>query len=86
MTNKEYQFYNLDDLLQLDEGQIVRFCEELPGIILYTQKIIEALKDIGNPIPEGTHIFYPLHWCDDGKKDFTVSGNKIEINIVDEKT
>ena len=73
MSN-EYKISTLLDIIELDEDQIDRICEELPAMLKQVKNLKEAISLLGSALGDkdtAVQILSPLTWIDDGKKDVT---------------
>lgn len=73
--NNQYELTTIADILELDQDQIERFCEELPRITEYMKAFVGLTDVVADALGVDSiqSMVSPLIWVDDGKKDIGIT-------------
>jgi|GEM_PF-3810678 len=76
MEIREYKIRTMADLMQLDDDQIDRFCEELPIMVRQMKAVVQLMNACGEAIGadlDVAKVGETMVWIDDGKRDTTIT-------------
>ena len=70
--SEEYKIEKIGDLLDIPTDVLVKFCDELKGLIIPVKEQYELLKMLGET-KKGSDVMPSITYVDDNKRDVTIN-------------